>query len=117
MNKDKEPKTDILSEIFLAQGRLKSFDHHLEKAEDALSRGAIEQADVHFKRVERALMESFTNIISPNLTEEENQLLLGLQKRKFKMHSDGTVTTFTLNPQSEANLARLLSKAFGENKK
>lgn len=110
----KPEKSSTLADRLFGKAFTQSAEEHLEKAKQDLARGATDQANEHLKRTGMALANSLTNMTSDRLSEEENQVWLNLQHRKYSVMKDGLIMTRMLDEGTEKLFRRLEKKAFGQ---
>lgn len=106
--------TSSLADRLFGKALSQSAAEHLEKAKADLARGATDQASEHLKRTGKALAHSLTHMTSERLSEQENQLYLNLQSRKYRVSEDGFISERMLDPDTENLYRRLSRKAFGQ---
>jgi hypothetical protein len=99
----------------LAQGFAKKVEEHLVKAQQALDRGASEQAHEHIKRVGEASSDLFFNHSSPQLSEAENEEYRRFTNlRFFKDERNGLIGERHIDEKVYNQLQELDRKARGQ---
>ena len=110
----KDATGDNIISRALANGLRQEATTQFDKTDEALGRGAREQADEHYQRAMNATGDYLLNPSSIFLTPDENERWRKLINSYQKIGPGGVIySTHNLTEHQQAELDRLDKKAFG----
>ena len=113
MSQDQKGGDNLANKLFAGAFQQKA-EGHLQKAKDALSRGANEQASEHLKRVQESTSNLFFNPSSPRLSEAENDEYRRLTNQRFYKTESGLIGENSISDSLYNRFQFLDKKARGQ---